>query len=160
MSAQKNDAALVRPATEADAEAVAALESAIFGDAAWSHESVLHELTQSLRQAYVAVDDAGAVCGYVVVLGVGDVADLQRIAVADAHRRRGVAAALLDACDLHAHARVLLEVRADNEPALAFYRRHAFAEISRRRGYYADGEDAVVMQRPVADSPFTDAPGR
>lgn len=146
--------ARVRPATEADVDAVAALESAIFGDDAWSRDSVLHELTQSLRQAYVAVDEAGEVCGYVVVLGVGDVADLQRIAVADAHRRRGVAAALLDACDLHAPARVMLEVRAGNEAALAFYRRHGFGEISRRAGYYADGEDAVVMQRPVAQSPF------
>ena len=156
MSAEKPVAARVRPATEADVDAVAELESAIFADDAWSRDSVLHELTQSLRQAHVAVDEAEEICGYVVVLGVGDVADLQRVAVADTHRRRGVAAALLDACDLHAHARVVLEVRAYNEAALAFYGRSGFAEISRRRGYYADGADAVVMQRPVADSPFTE----
>lgn len=155
-----DDAARVRRATEADVDAVTALERAIFGDDAWSRDSVLHELTQSLRQAYVAVDEAGEVCGYVVVLGVGDVADVQRVAVADAHRRRGVAAALLEACDLHVHARVVLEVRADNEAALAFYGRNGFAEISRRRGYYADGEDAVVMQRPVADSPFRERADR
>jgi ribosomal-protein-alanine N-acetyltransferase len=85
------------------------------------------------------------------VLGLGDVADLQRIAVAETHRRRGVAAALLGACDLSAYGRVVLEVRADNEAALAFYCRHGFTEVSRRRGYYADGADAVEMQRPVTD---------
>ena len=154
MSAHDPLDARIRPATEADADAVAAMESAIFGDDAWSRDAVLHELTQPLRQAYVAVDEAGEVCGNAVVLGVGDVADVQRVAVADAQRRRGVAAALLDACDLHAHARVLLEVRADNEGALAFYQTNGFAEISRRAGYYADGSDAVVMQRPVAESPF------
>jgi ribosomal-protein-alanine N-acetyltransferase len=153
VSADNAVASRVRPATEADIDAVAALETALFGDDAWSRDSVLHELTHPLRQAYVAVDDAGEVCGYVVVLGVGDVADLQRIAVADAQRGRGVAATLLGACDLSAFERVVLEVHAGNAAALAFYRRHGFAEISRRRGYYADGSDAVVMQRPVTNGP-------
>jgi [ribosomal protein S18]-alanine N-acetyltransferase len=38
-------------------------------------------------------------------------------------------------------------VRADNLAAIAFYRREGFAEIARRRSYYVDGTDAVVMQR-------------
>jgi [ribosomal protein S18]-alanine N-acetyltransferase len=139
----------VRRASADDVDAVTALEAEIFGDDAWSRDSVLHELTHPLRHAHVAVDDAGQVCGYVAVLGVGQVADLHRIAVSEAMRRRGVAAALLDACDLSPYERVVLEVRADNGAALAFYRRYGFAEISRRRGYYADGADAVVMRRHV-----------
>jgi [ribosomal protein S18]-alanine N-acetyltransferase len=139
----------VRRAGAADADAVAGLEAQIFGDDAWSRASVSEELSNPSRQALVAVDDAGAVRGYVMVLGVGDVADLQRIAVAPGWRRRGVAGALLGACDVSAFARVLLEVRADNVAAIAFYRRHGFAQTSSRRGYYADGADAVVMQRPA-----------
>ena len=153
MSAHDRVETRVRPATQDDLDAVAALEAALFGDDAWSRDSVRQELTHPLRQAHVAVDDAGEVCGYVVVLGLGDEADLQRIAVTVAHRRRGVAAALLGACDLSSYRRVVLEVRADNGAALEFYRRHGFAEISRRRGYYAESADAVVMQRPVRDGP-------
>ena len=41
---------------------------------------------------------------------------------------------------------MLLEVRADNRPALAFYAHHGFVEIDRRDRYYADGATAVVMQ--------------
>jgi ribosomal-protein-alanine N-acetyltransferase len=41
---------------------------------------------------------------------------------------------------------VLLEVRADNGPALAFYARTGFAEIHRRRRYYRDGTDAIVLE--------------
>ncbi|MDQ4008192.1 MAG: ribosomal protein S18-alanine N-acetyltransferase [Actinomycetota bacterium] len=138
----------VRRATDVDVDAVAALEVEVFGADAWSAASVAGELTGPGRQALVAVDDSGAVCGYVVVLLVGDVADLQRVAVAPALRRRGVASALLAGCHVGA-ARMLLEVRADNAGALAFYDRHGFAEIARRRRYYADGADAVVMKREV-----------
>ena len=36
---------------------------------------------------------------------------------------------------------------ADNDAALAFYAGEGFVEIDRRRGYYRDGSDAVVMER-------------
>jgi [ribosomal protein S18]-alanine N-acetyltransferase len=139
----------VRPATAADVAAVARIEREVFGADAWSPESVAAELTGPHRRAAVAVGERGEVCGYAVLLVTGDVADLQRIAVVPALRRRGVGAALLGAVGLLDGVRVLLEVRADNDAALAFYRRHGFAEIARRRRYYADGGDAVVMQRPV-----------
>jgi [ribosomal protein S18]-alanine N-acetyltransferase len=136
----------IRPATDADVDAVAALEADLFGADAWSPASVREEVTGSSRQCFVAVED-GQVCGYVVVRDAGDVADLQRVAVTRAMRRRGLAAQLLRRCDTSAHDRSLLEVRADNLAAIAFYRREGFAEIARRRSYYVDGTDAVVMQR-------------
>jgi [ribosomal protein S18]-alanine N-acetyltransferase len=140
----------VRRATAHDVDAVAALEAEIFGADAWSPATVADELTGPLRQGLVALDERGEVCGYLVVLGIGDVADMLRIAVAAPRRGRGVASALLRACELSTHQRMVLEVRADNEAALAFYRRHEFAEVTRRRDYYAEGADAVVMQKPLA----------
>ncbi len=137
----------VRQAAAADVDAVAELEQQTFGGDAWSRASVAEELTGKLRQAFVAVDDADEVCGYVLLLVVGDVADVQRIAVRDGRRRRGVATRLLGACDLSGLERVVLEVRADNDAARAFYRRHGFDEVARRRRYYADGTDAVVLER-------------
>ena len=52
-----------------------------------------------------------------------------------------------------------LEVRADNTPAIALYRRQGFTIAGRRAGYYADtGEDALVMWRRagVADTAATE----
>ena len=44
----------------------------------------------------------------------------------------------------------LLEVRASNAAAIAMYQRHlGFATVGRRRGYYADGEDALLMALPM-----------
>jgi [ribosomal protein S18]-alanine N-acetyltransferase len=144
---------LVRVATAGEVDAVAGLERDIFGPDAWSFASVHAELTGASRQAVVAVGDDGRTCGYVVVFEAGATADLRRIAVAPGWRRRGVATALLGACDWSAYERVLLEVRADNHPALGFYRRRGFAEVARRPDYYADGTAAVVMQRPATGDP-------
>ena len=47
--------------------------------------------------------------------------------------------------------RILLEVSATNDAALAFYASAGFVEIDRRRRYYRDGTDALVLQAPVPD---------
>jgi ribosomal-protein-alanine N-acetyltransferase len=47
---------------------------------------------------------------------------------------------------------IMLEVRAGNEPALALYARHGFTPLSRRRRYYPDGEDALILRAPVEAS--------
>lgn len=41
--------------------------------------------------------------------------------------------------------RATLEVRASNAPALALYRCLGFKTAGRRRGYYDDGEDALIL---------------
>ena len=45
--------------------------------------------------------------------------------------------------------RMLLEVRADNHGALAFYAREGFVEIDRRPRYYSDGAEAIVLRRSL-----------
>jgi ribosomal-protein-alanine N-acetyltransferase len=134
----------LRPATVDDVAAVAALEARLFGADAWSLDSVREELTGPRRAALVAAQD-DEVVGYVVTARSGDVVDLMRIAVHPDHRRRGLARDLLAVgCS---DDRMLLEVSAANEAALALYMAAGFVEIDRRRRYYRDGSDAVVMQR-------------
>ena len=138
----------LRPATADDVPAVTALERELFGPDAWSEKSVAEELTGERRTALVA--GADAVVGYGVTLLAGDVVDLQRIGVAPAARRTGVAAGLLAALQQHAREagadRMLLEVSAANSGALAFYAAAGFVEIDRRPRYYRDGTDAVVLR--------------
>jgi ribosomal-protein-alanine N-acetyltransferase len=137
---------MVRPATAEDVEAVVELERRLFGADAWSERSVREELTGPRRWAAVACDLR--VVGYLVIASAGDVVDLQRVAVHPEHRRRGVAQELLASALEHADGdRMLLEVAADNRAALAFYAAEGFSEVHRRKRYYRDGSDAVVMQR-------------
>lgn len=148
--------AAVRPAEAGDVPAVAALEQDVFGVDAWSTAAVADELAGPGRDALVAEAD-GAVIGYAVTRAAGDVVDLQRIAVAPTWQRRGVARDLLAALVANARRsdvppdRMLLEVSAANTAALAFYAAEGFAEVDRRRRYYRDGTDAVVMRLAFDD---------
>lgn len=138
---------MIRSAGEADVAAVHALERELFGADAWSEASVREELTGPRRVALVAV--APGLRGYVVTAAAGDAVDVQRIGVHPASRRQGVARALLAAAlERSAGCRVLLEVAAGNTGALAFYTAEGFIEVARRRRYYRDGSDALVLERP------------
>ncbi len=146
---------VVRPAVPEDLGAVVRLEDECLGGDAWSEGLVREGVAGSLPTVsyLVAVSD-DEVVGHAVVSAAGDIAELQRIAVAASHRRRGVAAALLarvveSAAGTEAD-RLLLEVREDNHGALAFYARSGFVEIDRRPFYYADGATAVVLRRGLS----------
>lgn len=47
---------------------------------------------------------------------------------------------------------IWLEVRADNRSAITAYNRSGFLVSGRRKAYYGDGSDALVMTRPVRAS--------
>ena len=147
----------IHPATVDDLDAIAALEARTFGLDAWSPRSVEAEFDAigQTREIVVARTD-GRVSGYAILMYAGDTAEITRLAVEGDLRRRGVGTALLqellDRAARHRLSQLLLEVAAENTPALALYAVSGFAEIDRRRGYYADGSDAVVMRRAVDGS--------
>ena len=145
---------LVRRAVPDDAGAIAALEEQNLGADAWSPGLVAEGVSGRLPTiSYVVAELDDVVAGYAAASIVADIAELQRIAVAPAARRTGLASALLAAVVAEATAqradRVLLEVREDNAGALAFYEGQGFEEIDRRRRYYRDGATAVVLRLPL-----------
>jgi ribosomal-protein-alanine N-acetyltransferase len=144
----------IRPATAGDLDAVAELELTCLGADAWSRGLVEQGIAAALPTvSYLVAEVDGVVVGHAVVSAAGDDAELQRIAVDPAYRRRGLAGELLTAVESRAAAdgatRLLLEVREDNTTAAAFYESRGFVEVGRRRGYYRDGAAAVVLGKEV-----------
>jgi ribosomal-protein-alanine N-acetyltransferase len=45
---------------------------------------------------------------------------------------------------------MFLEVATGNSPALELYRRIGFVEVGRRRRYYADSSDALVLRMNIS----------
>ena len=131
-------------------ETVVAIEGALFPDDAWSAEQFWQELAQPTRDYVVAVDDEGNVAGYAGAFVLPPDSDVQTIAVSTAAQGVGLGGRLLDS--LMATARragcthMMLEVRRDNESAVALYVRRGFALISTRPRYYTDGTDALILR--------------
>ncbi len=77
-------------------------------------------------------------------------AEVLTIAVRPASRRVGAGAALLGALMAEAARRgaaeVFLEVAEGNVAARALYTRSGMTEVGRRRRYYPDGADALVLR--------------
>ncbi|UFN48019.1 GNAT family N-acetyltransferase [Roseomonas sp. OT10] len=91
--------------------------------------------------------------GFVMARAVADEAEVLTLAVHPAARRRGLGGALVAAAAAEAARRgaaaLFLEVSEANAPARALYAALGCGEVGRRRRYYADGSDALVLRLPL-----------
>ncbi|MDR3725049.1 MAG: ribosomal protein S18-alanine N-acetyltransferase [Terracidiphilus sp.] len=108
----------------------------------------LDTLAQPRRFAFVA-ERAGCVAGFAVASCVGDEAELESIGVDLSGQRLGFGRKLMEALTEALRAeearRMLLEVRASNLCAIAFYSALGWAECGRRRRYYSDPEEDALL---------------
>lgn len=110
------------------------------------------ELATLHSRNYVAVARPGGteeIIGFINYWIVAGEVQLNSIAVKREYRRMGVAGRLLETMAASAVTEgatvATLEVRAANEPAIKLYEKHAFVIKGRRKRYYDDGDDALIM---------------
>ncbi len=128
--------------------ALAAIEKACFS-APWSETALREELQNPLAVFLTAVDENGTVCGYAGMHTVADEGFFANVAVSPACRRQGVADALVGALrdygKEHNFYRLTLEVRVNNQAAIALYQKHGFVCDGVRPHFYAaPDEDAYI----------------
>ena len=101
----------------------------------------------------ILAEDGGQVCGYGCLILLFEDAELANIAVAPTHRGQGVGKLLME--KMHDYAktfgaeRMLLEVRVSNASAIGLYEKYGYERYGLRENYYADGEDAYLMQKSL-----------
>ena len=98
------------------------------------------------------------VVGFIDFLITFDSASVNLIAVKEKYRKKGVGNRLIGQLlkDCASDKRepvefITLEVRASNANAIRFYTRHQFQQITVKKAYYDDGEDAIYMVRSVVN---------
>ena len=139
----------VRPMRMSDIPAVHEIERSSFNEP-WPEHALRQELTGNRLARYLVAERDGRIVGYAGVWLMVDEAHITTFGVLPDARRSGVGVRMLLAVaelgiELGA-ARLTLEVRPSNAPAIALYERFGFAVVGRRPRYYTDdGEDALIM---------------
>jgi ribosomal-protein-alanine N-acetyltransferase len=145
----------LRPTRPGDASAVAAIHCALF-ERPWQRDCLQRLLELPTVRAFIAeATTAQALVGFILGQVAADDAEILSIGVAPAWQRCGIAGLLIRAFTASVSGagakRVLLEVAADNKPALALYLRHGFHCVGRRKCYYehrgAPFADALVLAK-------------
>lgn len=118
------------------------------------YERILDPDALPARISLVAENPQAGIVGFLVTVLIPPHAELEMIAVSEAARRRGIARGLMTALMAELVKRqitkVMLEVRASNQPARMLYASLGFAETGCRPAYYSDPqEDAVLLERSV-----------
>lgn len=139
--------------TRADAARCAELEAKLFpGDDPWPARAFLNELAAG-HTRYIAAREDGRLVGYAGIARLGRVHpyeyEIHTIGVDPDCQGRGIGRRLLDdLLEFASGGAVFLEVRTDNEPAIALYESAGFVNIGLRKRYYrVSGADAYTMQR-------------
>lgn len=136
-----------------DLPSVYAIQARCPQGAQWRREDYL-QLARDVGGMILVAEIQGAnlmeVAGFAAFHRVMDEAELRNLGVDPLYQRQGIARALLDAgipALLGFGVRQLfLEVRASNQPAVAFYQAAGFQLLYTRHEYYSDPvEDALVM---------------
>lgn len=139
---------MIVPGQRGDAELLAALHAQAF-DRPWAAAEFDRLLTNPASFAFVA-----AAAGFVLAWNSGDEAEILTVAVVPQRRRRGVGSALVAAAAGAAAGRgakaIYLEVAESNAAASQLYAKLGFVEVGRRKGYYEDGADALVLRKHLA----------
>ncbi len=149
---------MIRKLAAPDVPAVMAILQESPQAAAWSHDSLLQVASVEPAAWVAELTGAGCTCspprigilGFLIGRAAADEFEILNMAVSPGNRRQGIGSKLL-ACALEfsrvsGSARVYLEVRASNEPAIALYTSHGFTECGRRALYYCDPvEDALLL---------------
>ena len=145
----------IRPMSSADLDQVLAIEQASFRNP-WKREHFESELSGRYSFPFVAEID-GKIVGYVCLMSLFEEAQILDIAVNPDQRGRGVGLELMARAEGLAREKqaeiLTLEVRASSAPAISLYERCGFRRTGIRTRYYDAGEDAVLMEKNLKETP-------
>lgn len=141
--------ATIHPVTKADLQELLTLERASFPHP-WSEEHILNEIDSPHSFPLLARREDGSCAGYICPMLVLDEGQILNVAVQPSCRGKGIGRMLLEAA-LELFRKkgatvVHLEVRPTNATAISLYTRCGFITSGRRKAYYENGEDAILMK--------------
>ena len=144
----------IRAGHDADLAALCLLEATAFSGDRLSPERLRHWLRAGNGTLLVAAA-GGEVIGYGLAIYRRDsrAGRIYSLAIDPAARGRGVASSIIARLERNARRRgcreMRLEVASRNTGALALYERLGYRRFGQKPGYYADGDCALLLRKPL-----------
>lgn len=143
---------IIRPWKYEDILRISEIEKECFPDEPWTFKMLASGFESDCFFGVLA-EDGDDIAGYGGITVAADSADIDNIAVTEPYRNSGIGTAVLnELCSLaksKGAAKVFLEVRVSNSPALSLYLKNGFKGVHARTRYYTDGEDCLVMVKEL-----------
>ncbi|CDC80474.1 putative uncharacterized protein [Clostridium sp. CAG:465] len=116
-----------------------------------SKENILNDINNSNFKCIVAVYDK-EIIGYISFSYIFDI-EIESVLVKSSYQRQGIGTLLLNYIFKFAKENkinnVFLEVRKSNIGAISLYRKLGFSNISIRKKYYENAEDALILKKGI-----------
>ncbi len=131
------------------ATALSAIHARAFSeDECWEERIIAGQLSQP--GVFGFLDIRG---GMILARLAADEAEVLTVAVVPERRQQGLGGSLVTAAAeearRHGATTLFLEVSTRNPAARGLYQRLGFVQVGRRRGYYADGSDALTLSKAL-----------
>lgn len=128
------------------------IEKQCFPGEEWTAGMFESEISNSISVFPVGIDEeSGRVVCYFCVWLISDFAEITNIAVSPAYQRQGIGQMMLGLiekiCRENNVECINLEVKNGNMPAQQLYLKLGYKEVGRRKNYYKDGSEAVLMTK-------------
>lgn len=137
----------IRLANSQDIPALAVIEKQQPRCAQWGENGWKTELAE--KSAHVFCAHEQTVVGFVALRLAAGVGEILNVGILPDFTRRAIGTALLFHALTWARENggeeISLEVAADNAAAIRLYEKAGFLPIGRRKKFYADGQDALIM---------------
>ncbi len=145
---------IIRTANENDLEYFAEVSRECFSEP-WGVNSFKSAFESEGAVLLAAETSDGTVCGFLTASTVLDEVNIEDVAVREGYRQRGAAKGLLAELLRRTEknfARINLEVRESNFPAINLYKKFGFEPVGLRKDFYRDPrENAVLMTKYLSN---------
>ena len=135
--------------TKEDIPQVVLLEEQFLGETL-GQEMLENELENEFM-CFLSAKDSKKVLGYIGAYVINGELEILNFVVDGLHQRTGIGTLLFnELLNRYPDAKsVVLEVREQNEKGINFYKKNNFNVISKRKHYYKNGDDALVMMKEI-----------
>lgn len=121
---------------------------------AWGKKGFLKEFENNLSITYLAIIDGNAV-GFINFRHIDDFIEINSVIVKKEYRKKGVGTKLLEKVINYATenkcVNIYLDVDEGNTAALNLYSKFGFEFMYKRKKYYPNFHDAVVMKKGIKE---------